>query len=492
MTRKRFLKPALTCLAVILAGLGITQATRAVRGSNAGIPALDPAKIIPVRRSTMEMTLRAGGELNSAKNTLIECELESFSVYSSGARSSSDGTSVITSVIPQGTLVKKGDVLCTLDASEYEEMYRQQKLKVESARADRLRAELDLEVSEISKKEYIEGIAITTRKNYLGQIELAESDVGRARDRVEWTGRMLGKGYVSKSQMISEELNLKRLEFQREKVLTAFNLFEDFTFPRAVKQYDTTILARQTVLSVENQRLASHEERLKRLEKQIANCTIKAPHEGMVIYADEDNPDRALVEGLRVRPQQDLFILPNMSLMEVEARINETMIDRVSVGMPAIVKVEARPEKSYMAEIVEVENFPTFDSNRRYGVRVNNYVAHIRLVGTQVDLMPGMSAEVEIVTGHCEDALIVPTNALWRGEGRTVCYVSKGGGIEARAVHVGHSTSEWAEVVDGLDEGEEIVGDTSLLDEATVAMARTIPMPQEAEIAPEGEAVAAR
>lgn len=479
MKRNRFQKPALYCTIAILVGLGVMQASRAVRGSNAGIGVLDPDKIIPVSRSTKEMTLRAGGELNSAKNTLIECQLERFSVHSFGSVSSSDGTSVITSVVPQGTLAKKGDVLCTIDSSEYEEMHRQQKLKVESARADRLRAEIDLDVSKIGKQEYVEGLALTTRKRFQGQLELAEADLNRARDRVAWTTRMLDKGYVSKSQMLSEELNLKRLQFAQEKVETAFRLFEDFTFPKTVKQYDTTILARQTVLAVENQRLKSHEERLSKLETQIANCTIKAPHDGMVIYADEDNPDQALVAGLRVRPQQDLFILPNMSMMEVEAKINETMIDRIGVGMTATVRVDAYHEKAFPAQIVEIENFPTFDSNRRYGVKVNNYIAHVRLVGTPIDLRPGMSAEVEIVTGRCEDALIIPTDAVWHEGERTVCYVTKDGVVEARPILVGQSTSEWAEVVGGLDEGERIVGDTADLDEETVALARQLPEPDE-------------
>ena len=49
-----------------------------------------------------------------------------------------------------------------------------------------------------------------------GEIELAESDLARSKDRLEWAKRMFEKKYVSKAQKVSEELNLEKAQFALE------------------------------------------------------------------------------------------------------------------------------------------------------------------------------------------------------------------------------------------------------------------------------------
>src|SRR3954466_15621612 len=97
-----------------------------------GLPLLgDPARrtreklaLIPtttVRRADLTASLTAGGRVESSQNTEIECQLERMSIGGQGNEFTGGGSSTILSLLPEGTTVRKGDVLCTLDSSAYEE-----------------------------------------------------------------------------------------------------------------------------------------------------------------------------------------------------------------------------------------------------------------------------------------------------------------------------------------------------------------------------------
>ena len=85
----------------------------------------------------------ASGRVESSKRTVIECDLENVAVGVRGQRLDAGGASVLLSVIPEGSTVKRGDVLAVLDSSDYEELLRIQKMAVERATADHVQATLD-------------------------------------------------------------------------------------------------------------------------------------------------------------------------------------------------------------------------------------------------------------------------------------------------------------------------------------------------------------
>ena len=64
--------------------------------------------------------------------------------------------------------------------------------------------------------EYEEGIFKQEMATVEGEIKLAESELSRAVDRVDWAQRMFVKGYVSMAQKVSEDLALKKARFALE------------------------------------------------------------------------------------------------------------------------------------------------------------------------------------------------------------------------------------------------------------------------------------
>src|SRR3954467_5562829 len=72
-----------------------------------------------VRRADLSASLTAGGTVESSSNTEIECHLERMSISSQGNSFTGGGSSTILSLLDEGTTVRKGDVICTLDSSGY-------------------------------------------------------------------------------------------------------------------------------------------------------------------------------------------------------------------------------------------------------------------------------------------------------------------------------------------------------------------------------------
>jgi len=413
-------------------------------------------RFAPVSRTVLEGSLTTHGRLESSKRTVVECELESLSIGVMGRSMSAGGASTLLTVIPDGTPVKAGDVLATLDSSAYEELLRQQRMTVERSRADRHQSELDLDVAKLAINEYRNGTMAETMKDHQRLIALAESEVSRSKDRLDWAGRMNAKGYVSASVLSTETQTFSKAEIAHQRALGARELFERYTAPKVLRQLEGTMLSRQAALNYQDIRLKRNLERLAKLEKQVELCTIRAPHDGYVIYANDPRRNVVIEAGVEVRQKQDLFYLPDLKKMEVVAMLHESVVDRVSRGMKARITLEGAPGVELTGRVRSIAPIPLFD--QRSDVR---YFEGIVTVddGPRRELMPGMTARVDLSTPPKSNVLAVPVEAVTSEEGADYCYVFRGGeaGLERRRIALGEATHDLLEVADGLEEGEQVV-----------------------------------
>lgn len=207
-------------------------------------------------------------------------------------------------------------------------------------------------------------------------------------------------------------------------------------------------------MNFEQQKLQRSLERQALLERQVARCTIRAPHDGFVIYANDSDRDVSIEPGISVRQKQDLFFLPDLNRMEVVAMIHESVVSDVAAGMPARVVVEGLPRYRLEGHVASMTQIPVF--NRRTA-DIRNFPTIVKLDQVPPGLRPGMTAEVEIALTRRENVLAVPPEAVGSEDGQKVCYVAREEGLERREVKVGHGTSDLVEILDGLAENEEVV-----------------------------------
>jgi HlyD family secretion protein len=419
---------------------------------------------VRARRSDLAVMVNAVGRVESSNQTMIDCELEALEVRVRGNSAFGGGASTLLEVVPEGTLAHKGDILCRLDASEYEEMARQQQIIYERAAADHRQAELDLEVAQMGLSEYRDGYQLQAIQEYEGLVALAESDLSRASDRLEWSRRMVKKGYVAIGQVLADEIARKRAAYSLSQNRTALAVFRKYNTPRALRELENAVIAARAVLAYQDARLARNKSQLENLELQIEHCTIRAPHDGFVIYATDPRRQVTIEPGMSVRQRQHLFTLPDLSQMEISTLLHESVVDQVNSGMRAFVRIEALPGRVLEGHVVTVARLPTLNLFNE----VPYYTGIVKLDAVPIGLRPGMSAEVEIVTQRKSDVLTIPPESVAFEGGREFCIVAGDDGLHRREIKTGQATRESMEVTEGLDEGEPVVVDPSQLDGAPV------------------------
>ncbi|WP_169976950.1 efflux RND transporter periplasmic adaptor subunit [Tautonia rosea] len=432
---------------------------------------------VPVVRQDLSVTVVASGELNSSENTLIECELEEMSERNAGgSRISTSGRSVIIDLIPEGSVVKKGDILCQIDGSEYEEMIRQKEIEVQKSAAQLEQVELDLQTAQISLTEYIDGLRIQQIQEYEGQVKLAEAQFKRQQDRLAWSEKMLPLGYISQSRYEQEKQLFLSDQIALDRVRLAYANYLKYTVPKMTQSLETQVDQRLSTAIYYRRRHERQLERLETYKEQLANCTIRAPHDGYVIYATDRRRDVPLAPGVEVRENMDLFYLPNLNSMQVEVTLNETIVERVRKDMPATVRITAFPEMILPGRVIKVERLPVTNRMSFFKDDVKDYRAIIETV-SMPGLMPKMEAEVEIETDRRVDALVVPSEALAFEKGNSFCYVASDGGLECRRVEVRPGTIDMLQITGGLDEGEEVVLNPTQYDLEDLVIKTPAPQP---------------
>ena len=454
-SRRMWLRSFLAIVVLIAVGGG---SWAAIRSGLFDRPS--PLELLPratAHRADLFVTIVAGGEVQTANPTLIECELENLRVHAEGGTARASGSSVIIELVEDGAMVRKGDVLCRLDSSEYEELRRQQEIKNQAAQADRDKAVLDLESAEIALTEYRDGKLAQLRENFREQRALYESDIERQGTRIVWAKGMVEKGYLDEGRLRDSEETLLRSQVSLEGILRDQRILEDYTAPIQLKKLEIALMKARSELHYQEIRLEHRQEQLDRLVEQIENCTIRAPHDGMVIYANEDDDDAQIALGTEVRKHMDLFYLPDLSKMEVHVNLHESVVARIEQGMAVNVRVNGLVNRVLRGTVMSVDPLPMSKRSWRQSDEVKNFLAKIRIDYFSPDLLPEMTAVVEILVGREVDVLVVPTSTISVEGGKEYCYVPRGEALERRQVRTAPGNAQLIRIKAGLSEGDEVV-----------------------------------
>jgi HlyD family secretion protein/macrolide-specific efflux system membrane fusion protein len=156
--------------------------------------------------------------------------------------------------------------------------------------------------------------------------------------------------------------------------------------------------------------------------------------------------------GDNVRQLDNTIIIAKPGETEIVADLSETQIREVSVGQVISVAVPSLPNQVLKAVIRRV---PVLSSSEKDKM--------VRIVLTpdnpNVTLEPGMLARCEAILGKVENALWLPPQSIRSFRGRQYVVVQENGGKQRRAdVITGLESRDRIEIVDGLKEGEVVLG----------------------------------
>ena len=432
---------ALAATLVVVAGSGVP----ARRG-----PTKVQGRTAVVRRGPMVATVALGGDVSSMKNTNVGVEVEQLSERTREV--------VILTLVPEGSLVKKGEILCTLDASGYVELVDEQAIEVEKATVELRTAELDREAARLTLREFEEGLADEQVRDYETRIMLADSEARRSANRADWTAAMLERGYLSLNDLHQERRGVMKNQIDLADARRGQSVFRRYTSKKNRRDMESKVDAAEEKLRMAELAHRTQLGRLDHFRKQVALCTIRAPHDGFVVYDDGWwSDDQQVKVGTKVFLGKALINLPELDNLTVLVQLHESIYDRVKVGMPATVRVAAIPDRDLRGHVAKVAQLP--ERNWFVGIGNMSFIVTIAIDEPVENVLPGMSADVSVVSARKPDALIVPSEAVRVVGRRARCRVVGPGGVVDREVTLGLAERDEVEILSGLTEGEVILID---------------------------------
>ncbi|MGQ0429328.1 MAG: efflux RND transporter periplasmic adaptor subunit [Gammaproteobacteria bacterium] len=144
-----------------------------------------------------------------------------------------------------------------------------------------------------------------------------------------------------------------------------------------------------------------------------------------------------------------LFVVEDLDTLILRVNVPERELAKLSVGQPAELSFDAVPGRSFAGKIALIS--PYIDA------QTATFPVRIRVTETGGLLRPGMFARVAIIYERKPDALQIPRTALLDGDGPPKVFVVKDGKAAERAVQLGLSNGAMIEVVEGLQDGEQVV-----------------------------------
>jgi len=466
---------------IVAIGLAVIW-LKVVRGSEN--PTSNMATFV-AKKGPLTISVLESGTIKAREQIIIKNEVE--------------GRTSIISLIPEGTRVKKGDLLVELDASSLEDNKIDQEIRVQNAEASHInaqenlavvknQAESDIDVAKLTLEfaredlnQYKEGEYPNELAAAQNKITLAQEELTRAQETLEWSQKLYEDKYIAQTELEGDRLSKKRREVDLELAKNDLDLLENFTYGRNIAQLESDV--KQAEMALERtQRKASanvvqatadlkakeaefnrQKDKLAKLDDQIHKAKIYAPADGMVIYATSAERGgfrresrEPLDEGVEVFERQELIYLPTATSSMAEVDIHEASLEKVRVGLPAIITVDALPGKKFLGSVERIAPLPDPQS-MWMNPDLKVYNSDVYLEGNDPSLRTGMSCKVEIIIEQYEDMVYVPVQVVLRVGTGHVVYIVKDGSTEERKVEIGLDNNRMVRIISGLEEGEVVL-----------------------------------
>ncbi len=358
------------------------------------------------------------GTLESANNFVIITP----------ALSSSDVK--VADVVDEGSYVKKGDTICILEASDILGYFDTYSEKLESVKANLVKQEADNAYNISILRDQVE-------KN-TAQMSISQLDSIQIKFAPPIKQRIM-ELELEKARVVERKLN-KKLQAQAK-------------------------INEQTVRQLQAQVIQS-EQLVQRFQDQLDLLIITAPKDGMVVYSNSPmmmmimmggggsgTSGGKLKVGSSVGRRMPLIDLPDLNDMQVQLMVLEGNYKRIEKGQKVIIRPEA-VEGVITTGVVKNKAMVGKITNR--DSKIKSYEVIVTVDSLDNLLLPGLSANCEIVINHVQDTIVVPTMAIYQRDSSKIVYVLHGELFTPVIIETGLSNSTETIVTSGLTGHETI------------------------------------
>ena len=377
----------------------------------AGNPARDEAGVVArVKRGEFRVTVTTSGELKAREFVQITAP--------PNAQQAGAYQMKISSIVPEGTVVKKGDIVAELDRSVVAAKLQDVTLALQKAEAQYEEALLDSTLN------------LSTARENIRTMELGLEEKRLAKEEAV---------YEAPTVRRQAEIDYEKAERQLAQAKSDYETKTDQA--RAKMREVGTEVSRQRAL-------------LKVIQDVMGGFTIRAPAPGMLIYVKEQWSGKKRTTGSQVTAWDPAVgTLPDLAKMESVTYVNEIDVRKVAVGQAVVITLDADPAKKLTGTVTNVANV----GEQRPNSDAKVFEVKIQVEQSDSTLRPGMTTGNVIETLKLDTALYVPLEALGSDSGVAYVYKQSGGRVLKQEVVTGAMNDDEVVIEQGLAEGDRVV-----------------------------------
>lgn len=225
---------------------------------------------------------------------------------------------------------------------------------------------------------------------------------------------------------------------------------QDAASRQDVEAADADLASQRADLAALDAQIQQQRIRVDTAQTNLGYTRIAAPIDGTVVSITTQE-GQTVVASYQV---PTILKIADLSRMTVKAQVSEADVIRIHPGMPVYFVILGAPDKRYYGTLRAIQPSPE---------KINNAIffnALFDVPNTDGVLRPDMTAQVSIVLGRADNALLVPSTALGTRakDGRyAVRVLDAHGKTQVRQVRIGLDNHIKAQVLDGLQAGEKVI-----------------------------------
>jgi Membrane-fusion protein len=351
--------------------------------------AAEASLMAPVKQGNFKVMVTTTGELRASKFVQVTGPAQAMSVNVYNTK--------ISSIVPEGSVVKEGDVIAELDRGPLATRLNDVTLNLQKAQADFTTAQLD------------------------SALNLAQS-----REDVRTAEYTLEEKKLLKEQAKYEAPTIKRqAEIDYEKAQRALD--------QSKRNLDTKTKQAVAKMSSVGADLGRQQNQLKNIQDVMGSFTVKAPGPGMVIYVREWNGKKKGVGSQWSPWDPTVATLPDLLHMESDTYVNEVDVRKIAVGQKVQISLDADATKKLEGKVTHVANVGEQKPNQDSKV----FEVKIDVLQADTTLRPGMTTANAIETASIPNVLSIPLEALVNEGGYAYVYKKDGSRVVKQMIETG-------------------------------------------------------
>jgi HlyD family secretion protein len=290
---------------------------------------------------------------------------------------------------------------------------------------------------------------VSVRPEINGLVELLPVDVG---DRVKKDALLFQlDDKLLKQQRAANLTDIEKSKLSLEKAERDYKRAQQLLTDKLISQelYDDT----KTAHDLAKNALERTQRDLALTDEQLTKTVVRAPFACSVLTRPVSSGQAVSGSG-GFNSGTEVLTIADLNAMIINAQVNQADVPRLKVGETVEVTVEAVAGLRVMGEVERIYPQATIKNN------IKGYPARIVLKNVDPRVRPGMTANVKIPVASADNVTAVPLAAVFtekaaeNGQMERFVYVQQGEAFEKRNVKVGVSDYFYAEIQEGLKEGE--------------------------------------